>query len=256
MFNHSSQFDRLALVSIAVLLLGATLVPDASGWQQAATPCPCAAEGVCRPNGPWGHTPTKWRPWPGDTLGQAPATAEEAEVRKQLELDPFELPPIVKEGQRGPNKSKPPKAKREDQDAAEAAEDNVLGPAAPQPEVDPLEGIDPGAFEPQDEFNLDPPVEEQLQPDANPLPGLDPQEDAEPEAKPVVEPLDDFDPFSRLDRRRSVPGPTGRRTSLAPDDAPPQLPPSLRKLSRRSAPTRREPLRDSRFQRPAMAMVQ
>ena len=99
MFNHSSQFDRLALVSVAALLLGTMLVPDASGWQQPATPCPCAVDGVCQPNGPWGHTPTKWRPWPGDVVGPASTPADEAETRERLQLDPFELPPIVKEGQ-------------------------------------------------------------------------------------------------------------------------------------------------------------
>ncbi len=138
MFNHSSQFDRLALVSVAALLLGTMLVPDASGWQQPATPCPCAVDGVCQPNGPWGHTPTKWRPWPGDVVGPTPTPADEAETRDQLQLPPFEKPPIVKEGLRGPNKSKPPKAKRNVEDAAEAAKNNVLEPAAPLPARTPI----------------------------------------------------------------------------------------------------------------------
>ncbi|MCH7751299.1 MAG: hypothetical protein IH898_03975 [Planctomycetes bacterium] len=251
MFNHSSQFDRLALVNLAALLLGTMLVPDASGWQQPATPCPCAADGVCQPNGPWGHTPTKWRPWPGDMVGPAPTPADEAETRERLQLDPFELPPIVKEGQRGPNKSKPPKAKRNVEDAAEDTKNNVLEPAVPLPEADPLEGIDPGASGIQDEFNLEPPAVEDPLKDTEPLPGLDLQDQAEP--------VDDFDPFSRLDPRRSTPAPANRLTSLAPpvlDDAPPQLPPSLRKLSRQSPPTLPATLRDSRFLRPAVATIQ
>jgi hypothetical protein len=252
MFNHSSQFDRLALVCVAALLLGTILVPDASGWQQPATPCPCAVDGVCQPNGPWGHTPTKWRPWPGDVVGPASTPADEAETRDQLQLPPFEKPPIVKEGQRGPNKSKPPKAKRVE-DEAEAAEDDVLEPADPLPEADPLEAIDPGAFEiqGQDEFNLEPPAVEDPLKDTEPLPGLDQPDQAEP--------LDDFDPFSRLDPRRSTPAPANRRTSLAPpvfDDAPPQLPLSLRKLSRQPPPTLPATLRDSRFLRPAVATIQ
>ena len=262
MINHSSRIDRLALVSVATLLLGTTLVPDANGWRQPPTPCPCAADGTCQPNGPWGHTPTKWRPWPGESLSQAPTTAEEDETREQLQLPPFELPPIVKEGLRGPNKARPPKSKREDQDAAEAAQDNALEPAAPMPAVDPLEGFDPGGIDVPDQFNLEPPVEQQLQPEAEPMPEFDLQDEPQPEqeeAEPAVEPLDDFDPFSQLDRRRIAPTPASRRTSLAPaahDDAPPQLPPSLRKLSRRSAPARRAPLRDSRYRGPAVAMVQ
>ncbi len=158
----------------------------------------------------------------------------------------------MKEGLRGPNKSKPPKAKRNVEDAEEAAKNNVLEPAAPLPEADPLEGIEPGAFGLQDEFDLEPPAAEQPQQGAEPLPGLDLQDQAEPEAEPV----DEFDPFSRLDQRRSTPAPANRRTSLAPpalDDAPPQLPPSLRKFSRRSPPTRRAALRDVR---PTMEMVQ
>ncbi len=251
MFNHSSQFDRLALVSVAALLLGTMRVPDASGWQQPATPYPCAADGVCQPNGPWGHTPTKWRPWPGDVVGPATTPADEAETRERLQLDPFELPPIVKEGLRGPNKSKPPKAKRDVEDAEEAAENNVLEPAAPLPQADPLEGIDPGAFGIQDEFSLEPPAAEDPPQDTEPLPELDPQDQAEP--------IDDFDPFSRLDQRRSTPAPAIRLTSLALpvfDDAPPQLPPSLRKLSRQPPPTRPPSLRDSRFLRPAVATIQ
>ena len=271
MFHHSSQIDRLVLVSIATLLVGTTLVPDASGWHQPASPCPCAADGVCQPNGPWGHTPTKWRPWPGDRVGPAPTSDDEAETREQLQLDPFELPPISKEGQRGPNKSKPPKAKRsvdievDVKDAAEAAIDNALEPVAPMPEVNPLEGIDPGAFDIQDEFNLEPPAMELPQQEAEPLPGFDLQEEAEPEAEPPeeespeAESIDDFDPFSRIDPWRSTPAPADRRTSLAPpvlDDTPPQLPPSLRKLSRRSPSTRRATLHDGRFVRPAVAMIQ
>jgi len=259
MFNHSSQFDRLALVSAAAVILSATLNLDARGWQHPPTPCPCAADGVCRPNGPWGVTPTKWRPWPGDSLDKKPITAEEEETREQLQLPPFELPPIVKEGQRGPNITKPPKAKRDDDattgdDAVEAAEQNALEPAAPLPVADPLEAIDPEAFDIQDDFNLEPPVEGQAPQDDEPQPEFNLEDEADPE----VDPLDDFDPFSRLDRRKGAPATSVRRTSLAPavrDDAPPQLPPSLRKLSRRPSSTPSAPLQQSRFRRPAVALA-
>ncbi len=144
MVNYSSQTNRLALVSTAALLLGATLALDASAWQRPATPCACAADGVCRPQGPWGHAATKWRPWPGDTLGQDPTTVQEAETRKEFSLPPSERPPITMEGLRGPNISKPPKPTREEADPTEPAEDNMAEPAAPEPEDNLLEGFDLG----------------------------------------------------------------------------------------------------------------
>ena len=258
MFNPSRPIDRLALVSVAALLLGATLAPHASGWQQPATPCPCAADGVCRPNGPWGHTPTKWRPWPGDTLGRVAPSADEEETREQLQLSPFELPPITKEGQRGPNITKPPKAPRDEASPAPAMDDMDdldARPPARQPEADALQGFDPDALGEPGDFQFEPPVEDPLHPEAEPQPEFDLKQEAEPEA----DPLDDFDPFSQLDRRRSFPAPAVRRTSHAPaatDDAPPQLPPSLRNFSRRSPPARRATPHASRFRRPAMALVQ
>jgi hypothetical protein len=254
MFNYSSPMDRLALMSTAALLLGAMLAPDARGWQQPATPCPCEADGTCRPKGLWGYAQTKWRPWPGDTLGQVSTSVEEAEIRKELQLEPFEKPPITKEGQRGPNITKPPKPKRDEVDATEPAVDNLIDPAAPLLGDDLLEEFDPAALGGQDDFNLEPPLGDPLQPAAEPQP----KEDLPGEAVPEVEPLDDFDPFSRLDLPKSAPAPVGRRTSLArpvQDDAPPQLPPSLRKLSRRSMPSQRAVPRDSRYGRPAIAMA-
>jgi hypothetical protein len=268
MFNYSSPMDRLALMSTAALLLGAMLAPDARGWQQPATPCPCEADGTCRPKGLWGYAQTKWRPWPGDTLGQVSTSVEEAEIRKELQLEPFEKPSITKEGQRGPNITKPPKPKRDEVDATEPAVDNPIDLAAPLPGDDLLEEFDPAALGGQEDFNLEPPVGDPLQPGADLLqPGADllppdaepqPKVDLPGEAVPEVEPLDDFDPFSRLDLPKSAPAPVGRRTSLARpvrDDAPPQLPPSLRKLSRRSMPSQRAVPRDSRYSRPAIAMA-
>jgi hypothetical protein len=250
MFHHSSLIDRLVLVSVAALMLGSTLVEDARGWQHPATPCPCAADGVCRPNGPWGHTPTKWRPWPGDTLGREETSAEETETRKEFPLPDHELPPITKEGLRGPDIVKPPRPKREESEAAE--------PAIAQPQADPLEGVDPLGIGGQEDFNLEPPVEDPLQPAIEPQPGIDLLEEG-PEAEPEANPLEEFDPFSQLNVPRGTPASASRRTSLAPaagNDAPPQLPPSLRKLSQRVVPSRKIDPRDSRFRRPAMALVQ
>jgi hypothetical protein len=247
MFHYFIPIDRLLSVSVAALILGSTLVGDARGWQHPATPCPCAADGVCRPNGPWGYTLTKWRPWPGDKLGEDEPTAEETEIREELRLPGRELPPITKEGQRGPNVTKPPKRKREEADAIE--------PVAPEPQANPLEGIDPAGIGGPDGFDLAPPAGDPLQPAIELQPEVNLLEDPEPEADPI----DDFDPFSQLNTPRGAPAPASRRTSLAPTargDAPPELPPSLRKLTRRTAPSQKIDPRDSRHHRPAMAMAQ
>ena len=194
MFNRSGQANRFAGMSVVALLLSGTVVLDTNAWQQPVTPCPCAADGVCRPNGPWGHTPTKWRPWPGDALGEAPPSAEEAEAREQLQLDPFELPPITKEGQRGPNVNKPPKAAREDATVGEPALDNLLNPAAPLPEAGAEEEFDPGAFGGEDQFNPAPPAQDELQP----LDGLPPVDGLQPDDKPEDEAQPGIDPLGRL----------------------------------------------------------
>jgi hypothetical protein len=253
MVNYSSQTNRLALASTAALLLGATLALDASAWQRPATPCPCAADGVCRPQGPWGHAMTKWRPWPGDTLGKDSTTVEEAETRKELRLPPSERPPITMEGLRGPNIIKPPKPKREEADPTEPAEDNMAEPAALEPEDNLLEGFDPALPEGLDDFNLEPAGDDLLLPGVEPPAGVDPPPG---EAEPEVNPLDEFDPFSKLDLPKNAPA--TRSTSLERpihDDAPPQLPPSLLKLSHRSSPARRAAPHDRRFRRPAIAMA-
>jgi hypothetical protein len=261
MVNYSSQTNRLALVSTAALLLGATLALDASAWQRPATPCPCAADGVCRPQGPWGHAMTKWRPWPGDTLGKDTTTVEEAETRKELRLLPSERPPITMEGLRGPNITKPPKPRREEADPTEPAEgntvDNPAEPAAPEPVDNLLEGFGPALPEGLDDFNLEPAGDDPLLPGVEPPAGVDPPPG---EAEPEVNPLEEFDPFSKLDLPKNAPATrrATRSTSLARpihDDAPPQLPPSLLKLSHRSSPARRAAPHDRRFRRPAIAMA-
>jgi hypothetical protein len=133
MLTSESRTRRWIWV-VAATVLSFTLVPDAKAWQQRpATPCPCAADGACQPNGPWGHVQTRWRPWPGDFVGEAPTPAEEAETREKLRLDPFELPLPEKEGQRGPNTSKRPKARRAAEAAPEGRENNAPEPALPLP---------------------------------------------------------------------------------------------------------------------------
>lgn len=274
MFRHTNRLDRLVLASVATWLLGMAPLSETNAWQQPPTPCPCEAEGVCRPNGPWGHTPTKWRPWPGDVISQPTTPSAEADEQKRLELPPFELPPPEMEGLRGPNKSKPPKAKKKDQGTAEPAEAAAPEPEMPVPDANPLEGLGPEAFDLQDNFDRQPPAEKQPaaelpplgqpavelpQEEASPLPGLDLEKQPQTEPQPETQPDEDFDPFGYFEPPKSTPVPAGQRTSRAPtksDDAPPQLPPSLRKFSQRSTPTRRATVRDSRLFRPAVAAMQ
>jgi len=134
------QFTRLALLSVSTLLVGVSVISETRGLEvHSPTPSPCAADGTCRPNGPWGHSRTRWRPWPGDALGQQTTTAEEIQQREQFPLDPFELPSPEDESQRGPKKSKRKKATSSDEASEETPEPQ---PVIPMPDEDPFEGFD------------------------------------------------------------------------------------------------------------------
>lgn len=268
MFTSQRPTHRFTwVVVLGTVVLGAALVPDAQAWQQRpATPCPCAADGVCQPNGPWGHVQTRWRPWPGDVIGAAPTPAGEAETREQLRLEPFELPPPEKEGQRGPNTSKRPKAEKPAEAAPEEKENAAPEPALPLPDLAPFEGAKPEAGEAPkpdagvqvpDDFDLGLPPINQPGEAVPPQPAIE-QPQAPPTEEKPAEPEDDFDPFSQLDLPHGAPGQPTRRATLVPpavDDSPPALPPSLRKLSRSIPPIHRTAPRDRRYVNSA-AMVQ
>lgn len=258
MLTSESRTRRWIWV-VAATVLSFTLVPDAKAWQQRpATPCPCAADGACQPNGPWGHVQTRWRPWPGDFVGEAPTPAEEAETREKLRLDPFELPLPEKEGQRGPNTSKRPKARRAAEAAPEGRENDAPEPALPLPDLAPFEETKPeGGLQIPEDLDLNLPKVDQPEMAVPPQPRIEQPEAPLEEEKPA-ERQDDFDPFSQLDHPGGVPGQTKRRASLVPpsqDDSPPALPASLRKLSKSAPPTYRTEPRDSRYVGSA-AMVQ
>jgi hypothetical protein len=105
------------------------------------TPCPCSADGVCRPNrATWGYSRTRWRAWPGEEqLGQQPTpvdgtTAGEGDDQP---LPPFETPLPEQEDLRGQAKEKSKRA------TADEANEGAADP-------DPLQGI-PGipGFDPE-----------------------------------------------------------------------------------------------------------
>jgi hypothetical protein len=259
MFVSESRTHLLTGTVVAAIVLGVVLVSDANAWQQRpATPCPCAVDGSCQPNGPWGHTQTRWRPWPGDVVSEAPTPAEEAETREKLRLEPFELPPPEKENQRGPNTSKRPKAEKAAEGAPEAKDNQAPEPALPLPDLAPFEEAQPeGGLQIPKDLDLNRPAGDQPVEAVPPQPGIEQPPMPNEEKKPG-EPQDDFDPFSQMDRPGGIPGQSKRRASLIPperEDAPPELPPSLRKLSRSVPLTYRHQPRDGRYVNSA-AMVQ
>lgn len=238
---------------LMALVLGNLLATRAEAWQQRpATPCPCTVDGSCQPNGPWGYSGTKWRPWPGDVVGAAPATAEEEETREQLQLDPFELPLPQKENERGPNTSKRASAPRPTADAAQpdVEVNEAPEPALPLPDVGPLEGAQPErGFELPDDLDLNPPADERPADAPQPQPPLR-RPQAPPEQQQPAEPQDDFDPFSSLDGPPAAPAEVIRRASAQSpnqEDAPPALPASLRKVSQSLSAPRRSNVTESRY---------
>lgn len=116
------------------------------------TPCPCAADGVCRPKrDSWGHYKTRWRAWPGETSGQEPtlATPDETEESTLDELPPYQTPPPEQEDLRVPAKDKK-KAGDEEGEATEMQIElpgELPGEALPGPGIQPAPG---GAAEPDD----------------------------------------------------------------------------------------------------------
>jgi len=119
------------------------------------TPCPCAADGVCRPNRTtWGYSQTRWRSWPGEPVDQQLPTATPVDEGKEQGLAPYELPLPEQEDLRGPAKDKAGDAgdagKDETADApAEAISGDGPAQILPGPEALP-------AFDPQGN-QLEPP---------------------------------------------------------------------------------------------------
>jgi len=128
---------RRSWLAVGMLTLGLTLVESLSYGigPLPQIPCPCAADGICRPNrGSWGYSKTRWRAWPGDQISQQPAAVDQSitgddELRV---LPPFETPLPEDEDLRGPAKDKADKSKESSEDAAADDEPAISlpGPAA------------------------------------------------------------------------------------------------------------------------------
>ena len=138
-----------------------------------ATPCPCAADGMCYPKrDTWGFYKTNWRAAPGDTIGTpTPADAATPEIRKQLE--PYIRPLPEEEDLRGPAKPVRPAAPAGQPAVGAGGQVPVQGeleqpaePAEEAPAAAPADGLDlpglPGlpGFGPQGSLNPLPRIEE------------------------------------------------------------------------------------------------
>jgi len=145
--SHHRSLKQSGLATAVLLLLLAGFESLSYGLGTLPqTPCPCAADGVCRPSrDTWGYSQTRWRPWPGDPLSlqPTPAGGGTAGGGDEKPLDDRELPLPRQEDLRGPAKDK----------AKDKAETSEPGEAAANPDDEPailLPG--PGelpAFDPQ-----------------------------------------------------------------------------------------------------------
>ncbi len=223
------KFKNVILIGFFVTLLGLACETEVNALDcQPATPCPCAADGTCRPQGPWGHSQTRWRPWPGDVIDSKQSTQEEEEKQEQLMLEPYETPIPEKEALRGAET--PESRKKKPKSDGGAIISDPLGGAGQD-----LGGPVPGEI----------PAAEPQQPVAQPggLDGFDlPEAEAPAEDAPLPEeePLDDFDPFSDINQRMRAPKTVKQPAATTPQlpaSGPPSLPASLQKLSQTMRPT-------------------
>lgn len=97
-----------ALLTGTLLVLSMTEAPAIGGPCQPTTPCPCAADGTCHPKrDTWGTYITRWRPWPGETVGLTPSQAEAEAGAAEGQLPQLERPRPELEDLRGPAKKTP-----------------------------------------------------------------------------------------------------------------------------------------------------
>ncbi len=137
MSHHRALYQSGLAVGLLVLVLAGSESLSYGGSSLPPTPCPCAADGVCRPVTPWGYSITRWRSWPGESIGQ-PTPPDAAVDSDEQGLRPYELPPPEREDLRGPAKDEAAKANKETADSAPSD-----GPAQLLPGPDALPAFDP-----------------------------------------------------------------------------------------------------------------
>jgi len=138
MSHHRALKQKgLAVAVLALLLTSSESLSYGMGGLP-PLPCPCDAEGVCRPNRlTWGYSQTRWRSWPGEqpALAEQDATGESV----PLALPPYETPRPDQEDLRGPVKGKA--AKADEEAASQFPADEEPAPLLP--------GLEAPAFDPQ-----------------------------------------------------------------------------------------------------------
>lgn len=194
-------------VTFLSLLAGSSLIHAA----HPATPPPCAADGTCRPKTEsWGYWQTHWRPFPGDDAAAAAAGRglEPEPVDPDEGLGPLQRPDPSKEDQAGPaEQERDPEAPAEDAGLGDPAAPG--GPAEPLPALDPLGLRIPNVPNMQAALPPEPPA--QLKQLVNPAASV--QSIADPVQDKNVRPAG-FEPQPEK-----------------PQDAPPSLPPSLKRVA-------------------------
>ncbi|MEM9351598.1 MAG: hypothetical protein AAGA92_01155 [Planctomycetota bacterium] len=238
--GRNSSTHRLGWIALCAVLQ--CVGTAAATGVRPDVPCPCEADGVCRPNRlEWGFYHTNWRRWPGDAPSAAETAEAEAEEQLKEELPGFQRPEAVDEDLRGP--AKPDRDKDDDEAEEEAA------PADGVPAVLPLQGGVPV---------LSLPIANGVA--AAPVTATDGVGGAAPAIRPYMPaPLGLVDPFEAIpDPTTYHPAPVQPAVSAEPLlDIPPVLPPSLDASS--TAPASRvgygsEPAGDATFASDAAVM--
>lgn len=144
--NQTLKLFGLAVAVLLLVVAGSESLSYALGDAicgcSPTTPCPCAADGVCRPKRQtWGHYTTRWRTWPGEQRGRGPTPADEAPGAEE-QLDPlpdYETPLPEQEDLRVPPKAKKKKADDESSEPLELPGE-APGQLLPGPEAAPGDG--------------------------------------------------------------------------------------------------------------------
>jgi len=144
MSHHQTLKQSGLAVGLLVLVLAGSESLSYGGNCSPPTPSPCAADGVCRPVTPWGYSVTRWRSWPGESVGQ-PTPADAAGEGDEQGLGPYELPLPEQEDLRGPAKDKAGEDAGGENAADEAAGEMVPGegPVQQLPGPGALPAFDP-----------------------------------------------------------------------------------------------------------------
>ena len=137
-YHQALKQSCLAIGALAFMLAGSGSLSYGGlggglGGCSPATPCHCAADGICRPQPNFGHSKTRWRPWPGEQADpQLTVDPSVSEKDSESGFGRHQLPKPSEEGLRGPVREK----REKKQAAAEGAE-------APLPGGDELPLFDP-----------------------------------------------------------------------------------------------------------------